>query len=75
LLIDTLANRYHCLPSEIVARGDTLDVYIITEALKIRAYYDKLADAKASGKVLPMKKKYTQEELKAIVERSKQHGS
>jgi len=75
LLIDTLANRYHCLPSEIVARGDTLDVYIITKALEIRAYHDQKAEAKASGKVLPMRKQYTQEELKAIVERSKQHGS
>ena len=75
MLLDTLANRYHCLPSEIIAKGDTFDVYIITKALEIRDYHDKLADAKASGKPLPLKKNFTQEELQAIVKRSKEHGS
>lgn len=74
LLIDTLASRYHCLPSEIVARGDSLDVYIVTEALEIRSYHDRRADALNSGQ-MPPTKNYTQEQLQEIVKRSKQHGS
>jgi len=75
LLIDSLANRYSCLPSEIVRKGDTFDVYVLMQALTIRSYHDRKADAMQTGTTPPLKKNYSQDELQDIVNRSKQNVS
>jgi len=33
VMIDSLCSRYHCLPSEALARGNTLDLYFLTNAV------------------------------------------
>ena len=53
LLIDTLATRYHLLPSEVMGRGDTVDVYVMETALAYQQYLRDKADAKANNRPLP----------------------
>ena len=36
-MIDTIASRYHCLPSEVVDSADTFDIYIVNTALDLHA--------------------------------------
>jgi len=48
--LDTMASRYHVLPSEIMKRGDTLDVLVLDTALTWHSEQNKQAQAKAEGK-------------------------
>lgn len=38
LIIDSLATRYHLLPSEVLARADSVDIYIMDAALTYKKY-------------------------------------
>jgi hypothetical protein len=68
VLLDSIATRYHCLPSEVVRSGDTLDVFIINAAIDIHRYMDECAKAQAEGKPKPARK-LSQEQMKAMLER------
>lgn len=70
LLVDSIATRYHCLPSEILERGDTFDVFIINTALDIQKWMSDAEEAKAQGKPKPPKP-MPQEVLMEMLERSK----
>lgn len=59
LTLDTLGERYGLLPSEVLMRGNTLDIQILDIAL---AYHDH-QERRARGEA----PRYTQEELKAIM--------
>jgi len=68
LLIDAVATRYHCLPSELLRRGDTFDVFVINTILEHQQYQAEVEQAKAEGRPVPPKK-LSQEQMKAMIER------
>lgn len=70
LLVDSIATRYHCLPSEILERGDTFDVFIINSALDIQKWMTDAEEARREGKPRPPKK-MSQEEMLAMIERAR----
>lgn len=43
LILDSIASRYHCLPTEVLVRGSSLDVYIMDAALTYRNYKEQEA--------------------------------
>jgi hypothetical protein len=48
ITLDNLGERYGRLPSEVLAQGSTLDIYIMDAALSYRDYQQKKADGKYS---------------------------
>lgn len=44
--IDTLGKRYGLLPSEVLRRADTFDLYIMDAALTFESYHNKKANSK-----------------------------
>lgn len=68
LQIDGLGKRYGLLPSEVLARGNTFDMYIMDCALTFENYHNKKA---ANGGKEPIPD-YTQEQLMAIMKKAKQ---
>ena len=64
ILIDTMAERYGMLPSEVMGRATTFDVFIADTAIGYRNY---LTD-KANGKATMYKpESYQQDELLSIL--------
>jgi len=59
-----MAERYKLLPSEILARGNTLDLYVMDAALSYHNYQHK----KAMGKV---EEDYTTDELVEMMKQVK----
>lgn len=53
-MLDTMASRYHLLPSEIIAKGDTLDYYVLDAALSWHRHAEQQARAQAEGKPAPI---------------------
>ena len=68
LQVDGLGKRYGMLPSEVLARGNTFDLYIMDCALTFENYHNK----KAANGGRPPVPDYTQEELMAIMNKAKQ---
>ena len=68
LQVDGLGKRYGLLPSEVLARGNTFDMYIMDCALTFENYHNKKA---ANGGKEPIPD-YTQEQLMAIMKKAKQ---
>jgi hypothetical protein len=62
MLIDTLAERYGKLPSQIIRDADTFDLFIMDAALSYRQYVQR----KSEGKVA---EDYTVEELQAMIQK------
>ena len=50
MLLDSLASRYHLLPSEVLRRGDTLDILVLDTALQWHRMKEEEARAKYEGK-------------------------
>jgi hypothetical protein len=46
LTLDTLGERYGRLPSEVLAQGSTLDIYIMDAAITYRDYQQKKSEGK-----------------------------
>lgn len=44
-----MATRYHLLPSEVMERASTLDIYVMETALSWQKYNEDQASAKANG--------------------------
>ncbi len=61
--LDTLGKRYGLLPSEVVKRGDTFDLYIMDAALTFEEYHHK--KAMNNGRE-PVKDYITEEQLLQI---------
>lgn len=68
LMIDAVASRYHCMPSEVISRGDTLDLFILNTALAIQNYHAEQERAKAKGKPTAPRN-YKPEDLQAMLDR------
>jgi hypothetical protein len=70
--IDTLGKRYGLLPSEVLKRSDTFDLYIMDAALSFEQYHHK--KAMNNGKE-PIQDYITQEQLVQIAQRAdEQYG-
>lgn len=70
--IDTLGKRYGLLPSEVLQRGDTFDLYIMDAALSFEQYHHK--KAMNNGRE-PIAEYVTQEQLLKIAQRAdEQYG-
>lgn len=65
--IDTLGKRYGLLPSEVLRRSDTFDLYIMDAALSFEQYHHK--KAMNNGKD-PIKDYMTTEQLIQIAKRA-----
>lgn len=65
MLIDTMAERYGLLPSEVVKRANTFDVFVADTAIGYRNY---LTD-KANGKTAQYNpEEYSQDDLMKILQ-------
>lgn len=62
LQIDSLGKRYGKLPSEIIKKADTFDLYIMDAAMSFEQYHQK----KAMNKGKPVAPEYNQEQLQNI---------
>lgn len=65
LTIHNLADAYKLLPSEVLSKGNTFDLYV----LDVYTRYLNYKEAKAQGKAPPLQKKYSVQELMAIRQR------
>lgn len=68
LQVDGLGKRYGLLPSEVIKRGNTFDLYIMDAALTFENYHHKKAANNGKAPVPD----YTEEELFAIMNKAKQ---
>lgn len=64
LSLDTMAERYKMLPSELMNRASTFDLYVMDAALSYHSYKQKLA----SGEVA---EQYSVDELQAMMQKAK----
>lgn len=69
IMLDSLAERYGLLPSEIMARGDTLDILVLVRSSE---YYRERATRQEQGLSMPTVTQYTQDELRAMIDGVKQ---
>lgn len=69
MILDVLASRYGLLPSEVLARGDTLDYLVFDVAESYRQYQRELADAKSKGLPPPAPKDLTVNKLQDMIEK------
>ena len=65
LQVDGIGKRYGLLPSEVLARGNTFDLYIMDAALTFENYHNKKAANNGKAPVPD----YTEEELMKIFKR------
>lgn len=68
LQVDSLGKRYGLLPSEILARGNTFDLYVMDCALTFERFHMKKAENK--GKIPT--EFYSDEQLMNIMNKAKQ---
>ena len=67
LTLDNLAYRYHCLPSEALARSTTFDLYVLDISSKWNKHRQDVADGKAPDHTIPPP--LTQEQMQAMIDR------
>lgn len=65
LTLDTMAERYKMLPSEVLGRASTLDLYIMDAALSYHDHQNKIASGKQPD--------YDPEELARAMEQTRRH--
>ena len=66
-MIDTMAERYSMLPSEVLSRGNTMDLLIFDAS----ASYKRYLQDKESGKTAVKTEDFSQDELKSMMEKSR----
>lgn len=66
LTLDNLATRYHCLPSEAMAKGNTFDLYVLDVSAKWSKHQQDLAEGKS-----PQASKLSQAEMLAMIARAR----
>lgn len=65
LSLDTMAERYKILPSELMVRATTFDLYIMDAALSYHDYKRKLSEGKVA-------EQYTVDELQSMMSKVKE---
>jgi len=68
LMIDSLGKRYGMLPSEVLNRSNTFDLYIMDVALSFENFHHKKAMNNGNDPL----KDYTTDELLAMVKKNKE---
>jgi len=68
IMLDSLAERYGLLPSEIMAKGDTLDIVVLVRSSE---YYRERAARQEKGMSMPTVTQYTQDQLQAMIDQVK----
>lgn len=63
MLVDAMAERYGLLPSEVLARANTLDAYIMDASISYQNYLERKSQNQAQD--------YSQEELMSMMERTR----
>jgi hypothetical protein len=63
-----MASRYHCLPSEILEKADTFDVYVLQTATAWQEYQQEVSKAKHSGGPMPAAN-LSQDQMRAMIQR------
>lgn len=66
LTLDNLAHRYNCLPSQALAQGTTLDLYVLDVSARYSKYQQEQADGNAGATP-----KLSQEQMRAMIDRVK----
>jgi hypothetical protein len=67
-MLDGLATRYKLLPSEVLSRGDTLDVLVMDRAQAWEQYQRDLYESKTQGRAPPPPKNIPKTELQALLD-------
>ena len=67
MMIDTMAKRYALLPSEILDRASTVDLYVLSNAL---SYTARQSETRVNSKAPPIPK-LTQEQMRAMIDKVK----
>lgn len=70
LTIDTLAERYKMLPSEVMNRSTTFDLYVMDAAMSYHNYQSK----KASNNGIAPAPELTTDEMLEIMKKARQDG-
>jgi hypothetical protein len=65
MLIDTMAERYGLLPSEVMLRANTFDVFVVDTAIGYRNYLQEKANGNNTKPYNP--EDYTQDDLMNIL--------
>ena len=66
IMLDSMAERYGLLPSEVIRRGDTLDISVMTAAI---AYRNEQMEKASDPNYTPKQKEPSQSEMLAMLER------
>lgn len=64
VLVDTMAERYGMLPSQVMAHGTTFDLFVCDTAIGYRNYLNDKANGKAT---MYKPEAYTQDDLLSIL--------
>jgi hypothetical protein len=67
LTLDTIGERYGMLPSEVLSRGSTLDIYVMDVALSYHEYQRKKSEKKVDSDM------FEPDQLKAMMDRVKKN--
>lgn len=67
MMIDTLAERYGMLPSEVIRKASTFDLFICDAAITYRNLIQERAQNNGNVSVDTLNQQYSQEELKEIL--------
>jgi hypothetical protein len=70
MLLDTMGKRYKMLPSQALSQANTLDLYIMEQAL---AYHNMEKDA--NGRAIKPPPKLTQDQMIAMLNRVKEESN
>lgn len=69
-MLDTMAQRYHCLPSEILRSADTVDLYVLDVAMSWQRHQHEEAQRKQAGAPAPAPE-LSINKMKEMIERVK----
>lgn len=66
-MIDRLSHRYGLLPSEVIARASTFDLYTMDIGIR----YEKIAEQKRNGTYKKPVEQLSQEQMKAMISKTR----
>lgn len=71
LTIDNIAYRYKILPTEVLERGTTFDLYVIDIATKWRNYQQEKQEGKTGSTSTTLNAGLSIEQMRAMMERAR----
>lgn len=64
-MIDRIASRYGCLPSEVLGKGDVFDLFVIETVLDYERYLDD-KEKLGKGEITPTNQHYLQDMMNKV---------